>query len=110
MNRKQIALSVILADFVALTAYAVYHYGYTAFLTMMTANAITVQVGIDLILALSMVTIWMVRDARARGWSPLPYVLLTLTLGSIGPMLYFIRRLGTEPATEPHFAAHPARG
>ena len=31
MNAKQIGLSVLLADFLALTAYAVYQYGYIGF-------------------------------------------------------------------------------
>lgn len=38
----------------------------------------------------------MVRDARARGVSAVPYVLLTLALGSAGPLVYLIRRLASD--------------
>jgi hypothetical protein len=105
MNAKQIGLSLVLADFVALTGYAVYHYGYGAFLELPFTNAIAAQVCIDLVIALSFVVVWMWRDARARGVSPIPYVVITLFLGSIGPLVYLIRR----EATEPHPAAVPAR-
>ena len=35
---------------------------------------------------------WLVGDARARGRSPWPWVLLTLFTGSIGPLLYLSLR------------------
>jgi hypothetical protein len=95
MNAKQIGLSVLLADFLALTAYAVYQYGYIGFFAMMTANAVTITALADLLIALSLIVAWMVRDARARGVSPVPYVLLTLALGSVGPLAYLIRRLAS---------------
>jgi len=97
MNGKQIGLSLVLADFVALTGYAVYHYGYLAFFDFHAVNAIQVQIFVDLILALSMVMAWMWRDARTRGISPIPYMVMTLFLGSIGPLVYLIRREATEP-------------
>ena len=100
MNLKQIVTGLVLADFVALTAYAVWQHGYLAFLDVAAMNAITVQVSVDLVIALSLVTLWMWNDARARGVSPLPYVVVTLFLGSIGPLLYLFRRFGDEPAHE----------
>jgi len=100
MNAKQIGLSLVLADFVALTAYAVYHYGYLAFFELHTFNAIGVQIFVDLVIALCVVLGWMVRDAKARGIAVAPYVVLTLTLGSIGPLLYLIRREATVTQTE----------
>lgn len=98
MNAKQIGLAFVLADFVALTGYAVYHYGYLAFFDLHAANAIQIQIFVDLIIALTFVMIWMWRDASARGISPIPYVVLTLLLGSIGPLAYMIRREATEPS------------
>src|SRR6185295_13688302 len=96
MNRTQIGLSVLLADFVGLTAYAVYQCGYVGFFQLMTANAATITAFVDLCIALSLVMAWMVRDAREHGRSAFPYVLLTLTLGSVGPLLYLIRRASSE--------------
>lgn len=92
MNVKLIGLIFLLVDFVALTAYAVYHHGFLAFFDLHAASAIQVQIFIDLVIALSFVIAWMWRDARARGLSPLPYIALTLVLGSIGPLIYAIRR------------------
>ncbi len=97
MNKKQIALSLVLADFVALTAYAVYHYSYMGFFEVIFANAVSLQIFVDLVVALAFVMVWMWRDARQRGIAAAPYILLTLGLGSIGPLLYLIRIAGDEP-------------
>src|SRR5262249_44102161 len=108
MNGKQIGLSLVLADFVLLTGYAVYHYGYLAFFDVHALNAIQLQIFVDLIIALTMVLVWMWRDARARGLSPVPYAVITLFLGSIGPLIYLIRREATEapPVGKPVAVAH----
>ena len=52
------------------------------------------QVSLDLVISISLVSLWMIRDARERGVSVVPYLLVTLTLGSIGPLLYLFRRAG----------------
>jgi hypothetical protein len=96
MNAKQIGITVALVDFLALNAYVVYHYGYIGFFEMMMANAATVAVFVDLVIALTLITVWMWRDAKQRGVSPIPYTLLTLALGSAGPLAYLIRRAGGE--------------
>ena len=111
MNWKRLGLMVLLADFAALTAYAVYHHGYLAFFQFGAMNAIQVQIFTDLVIALSLFLVWMVPDARARGIAPIPYVVLTLTLGSIGALLYLLRRLGGEHAEASDLAgAHVAAG
>jgi hypothetical protein len=104
MNAKQIGLSVLLADFVALTAYALYQYGYVGFFEAAFANAVGIQLMTDLVIALSLFAIWMIRDARERDISPFPYLALVLTLGSIGALAYLIRR---EWKPQPH-AMHAA--
>ena len=56
----------------------------------------------DLVIALSLILIWMVPDARARGLRTWPWVLITLTFGAAGPLGYLIRRelAGAERAEE----------
>lgn len=79
----------------------------------MLANAATLQVFADLGIALGLVMVWMWQDARQQGISPLPFVALTLGLGSVGPLLYLIRRFGQDAVVAPHSVvptrAHAAR-
>ncbi|MEO6028844.1 MAG: DUF2834 domain-containing protein [Candidatus Binatia bacterium] len=102
MNKKQIALAVVLADFTAFTVYVLAQTGIVGFFELAHGNLASVQVLIDLVIALSLVMVWMWRDARQHDISPIPYVLLTLGLGSIGPLLYLVRRLGRETVAVPH--------
>jgi len=92
MNWKLVGLWVVLADFTALTAFAVWQFGIVGLFDAAFANVATITVFADLVISLSLVMIWMTGDARQRGASALPYVVTTLLLGSIGPLLYLIRR------------------
>jgi hypothetical protein len=91
MSKKRWLLAFVLADFSALNVYVLSHYGFTGFYEMVTANAATVLALVDLTIALSLIVAWMWNDARDRGLSPLPYVVLTLLFGSIGPLVYLLR-------------------
>jgi hypothetical protein len=104
MNRKQIVLAVVLADFAVLTAYAVWQTGYVGLFELALSSWGAAQIFFDLLIALTLVLTWMMRDARERGISFLPYLLLTLALGSIGPLVYLIRR--ESRATVPAGLAH----
>lgn len=97
MNKKQIGLSLVLADFLALTAYAVYQHGYIGFFEAVLSDAVGMTVFADLLIALTLALVWMWRDAQQRGIAVAPYVLLTLALGSVGPLLYLIRIAGAAP-------------
>jgi len=97
VNAKQLGLELVLIGFVVFTLYAVYHHGYVGIFAQGLANSATIQVFLDLTIALGLVLLWLWQDARKQGISPLPYVILTLTLGSIGPLLYLIRRFGKDP-------------
>ncbi len=100
MSWKKIVLGVVLADFAALSAWVVYQVGYVGFFTSLLSTPAGIACAVDLVIALALVAIWMVRDARARGVSPLPYLILTATFGSVGPLLYLLRRPESE-TTEP---------
>lgn len=98
MKATQVCLEIVLLGFAGLTGYAVYEYGYVGFFATLLSNVVGLTVAVDLIIALSLVLVWMVRDARAQGMSVLPYALLTFGFGSVGPLLYLLRRRGVERA------------
>lgn len=103
MNAKQLGLGFVLADFSALVGYAVYHYGYVGCFEAMTANAATLAFLADLVIALGLVSLWVMQDARSRGESGLPWVMLTAVLGSPGALLYLIRREArSRTVSRPH--------
>lgn len=56
------------------------------------------QVFWDLVIVATLAIAWMIRDARARGTNPWPFVLLTLVAGSFGPLFYLIVRELQSPA------------
>lgn len=96
MSWKRLGIGLLLAAFAALNAWVVYEHGYVGFFEQVLANSATVAVLVDLTIALGLVTVWLWGDARDRGVSPLPYVLLTAVFGSVGPLLYLFRREGDE--------------
>jgi hypothetical protein len=105
MKTKTTLIALVLVTFAAATAYAVHQHGYLGFFDLVLANSATQVVLFDLCIALTMVCVWMWRDARDEGLSPLPYLGLTLLLGSIGPLLYLLRRdvLDARWQREPRF-------
>lgn len=105
MNWKLVGLWIVLTDFAAFSAYAVWQYGYAGLFDAAFANLASAQIFADLVIALSLIMVWMVGDARQRSTSALPYVITTLLLGSIGPLLYLIRR---ERSAAARAAAVPA--
>jgi hypothetical protein len=64
---------------------------------------------VDLVIALTLVMVWMGDDAEQRKVSALPYLVITLALGSVGPLLYLIRRLGVVTERDTSLAPHAVR-
>ena len=87
---RRIVLGIVLASFTALTAYAIEQHGLAGSLALCFANAATTALFADASIALGLLMMWMWDDARAQGRSWLPYALLTLVLGSVGPLLYLL--------------------
>jgi len=101
MNRTVLLLGIVLVDFLGLTGWALYHHGYVGLFEAAVASPAGIQVFFDLVIALSLFTIWMWRDARERGITVFPFMVLVGTLGSIGALAYLLRReLGRERIAE----------
>lgn len=87
MNRR-IASIVLLIPFLALTAWALMNGGIMGILnTHQTPGG--AQVFVDLIISLVLLMTFLVPHARANGRNPWIWVVLTVGLGSIAPLLYF---------------------
>jgi len=98
MTARKIGIGIVLLAFSDLTAYALYQHSVTDVVRLEMANSVTITAFADLVIALSLIIAWMWQDARERGVSVIPYVLLTLGFGSVGPLLYLLRRDATRSA------------
>jgi hypothetical protein len=107
MSGKKIVLFLVLADFLAISAWAVSKVGVVGLFTGTIESPAAIVGLADLVICLGLICTWMVRDARARGVSALPYLILTPFLGSAAALLYLLRR--PDGATEPTAAATPIR-
>ena len=100
MNLERIVPAVLLVGFSALTAEVVVRDGYTGWLRVAFENRSAGLLLVDLTIALSLVIGWMVRDARARNATWWPFALLTVLLGSVGPLAYLVLRPSARSASD----------
>jgi hypothetical protein len=92
-------LTIVLLLFSALTAAALWHSGgLSGIVSWHVKSWGGAQVLTDLVIALSLFMVWMWRDAKASGRNAWPWLIATLTLGSIGPLLYLLTRRVKETA------------
>lgn len=105
MNGKQTLLLAVLVMFGTASAYVALGFGLEGMWVLMTDNGVVRLLVADLAIALTLVSAWMWNDARDRGISPIPYVVLTLLTGSVGPLLYLIRRERVTPLDRATVAA-----
>jgi hypothetical protein len=78
--------------FGALTAVALWNHGYWGIIAPHFQSFGAAQVLADLVIALSIVMVWIWKDAKANARNPWPWFLVTLALGSFGPLMYLLTR------------------
>lgn len=88
MPKRRLIALVLLVPFTALSLYALAEVGYVGIFDYQRHSPAGWQVFADLVVALLLVFVWLVPDARARGRNPWPWLVATLFLGSFGPLLY----------------------
>ncbi len=86
----------LLIPFGLITAYALAQVGYVGIITYALDGPAGWQVFADLVVALLLVLGWLVRDARGKGRNPWPWIVVTLALGSFGPLLYLVTAKGGQ--------------
>ena len=87
-------LLIITAAFTLFTAAIVAHTGLAGFYRALLDSPAAWQLLMDITIALGLVLAWIWQDAKRSGRAFWPWVPLTLALGSIGPLLYLLRRPG----------------
>ena len=90
MQRTLITITLLL--FGALTVMAMQEVGYIGIFMSPLQSLAGMQIFIDLVIALSLVMVWLWRDAQATGRNAWPWLLATLMLGSFGPLLYLLTK------------------
>src|SRR5687768_6558872 len=94
-RRAQMRKGPIALVFVPFTIYSVWvaaSHGPLGFLEVAGREPWAMQMLLDLCIALFVVTVLVIRDARAQGRNPWPYVVATALVGSIAPMVYALTR------------------
>jgi len=73
----------------------------TSWLPWLATSPWGAQVSLDFVLAMVVVSGFILQDARERGVNGVPWVVATLTTGSFGPLAYLMARAWQEqPATD----------
>ena len=92
MSVRLIVLLLVVATFGVLTVLALMDVGYTGIIEPHFRSWGGAQVFFDLVIVATLACLWMINDARERGLSVWPFILITLVAGSFGPLLYLINR------------------
>ncbi len=88
MSRKTLAI-VLLVPFLLLTAYAVWDVGAVGIFVYQLQSSAGWQVFADLVISLVLVLTYLIPQARRDGRNPWPWVVATLFVGVISPLLYY---------------------
>ena len=95
MNREKMRILAIalLIPFTLLTAVAVAEYGAIGIFLHALETSAGAQVLVDVAIAMVLILCWLIPDAKTQNRNPWPWVVITLTTASFGPLLY----LATQP-------------
>lgn len=92
MSKTRVLAGLVLVPFTLYSTWVTYDRGYVPFFTLPWSDSIWTQEFLDLCIALTMVSSWMLVDARRRGATVWPYLVATPLLGSIAPLTYLLLR------------------
>ena len=88
---NKVLLSAVLIPFSALTVYTMVHYGgLTDWLLFYTRDPASWHIFADLVITMCLLLVFMRRDADTTGRPFWPWAIFSLTVGSFGPLFYFL--------------------
>ena len=83
---------IVLILFGILTAVAIWTEGIVGIFATAVRSWGSLQIFIDLAIALTLILVWMYRDMKAKGRNPWPWVIATLAVGAFAPLVYLLVR------------------
>ena len=89
---RQALLVIVLVSFGAFTAVALAVDGFVGIFHAVTFNLVSIQIFVDLVLAIGLIDIWVHGDARSRGRNPWPWLAASLLTGMFAPLIYLLVR------------------
>ena len=101
MSARFAFLLLVIAAFGVLSTLALMDVGYFGILAPHFRSWGEAQVLADLVILGVLACIWMTRDAPSHGLAAWPFVLMTLVLGSFGPLTYLVVRELRSRAASP---------
>jgi hypothetical protein len=90
MSRHKIILAIVLLVFGIQGFYVMGQVGYWGIWVNNLNHPAGQQVFADLLISLSLVMVWLWHDAKATGRNVWPWIIVTLVLGSFGPLVYLL--------------------
>lgn len=87
---QRMLLWATLLGFGALTGVAIAQDGLLGIFKSITGSYGSLQIFVDLVIALVLIMVWMWHDAQKNGRRIWPWLLLTLAAGAFGPLLYLL--------------------
>lgn len=91
-RRQDILLVIVFIGFAALTTSAVIEHGLLGIFIQATETWGGLQIWVDLVITSVLVLFWIRYDAKLTGRALWPWVVLTLSFGVFGPLLYLLTR------------------
>lgn len=87
---------IALVPFTILTAIAVWVEGLAGIFTSIVSSWGSLQIYVDLVIALTFIVVWMYRDMKGQGRNPWPWIIATLAVGAFSPLIYLLVRDSDE--------------
>lgn len=92
MTLRKFLLWFLLIDFALFSAWVMWEVGYLGIWQAGFTSPGSMQILADLGVACLLIMSWIFADARARGLNPWPWMVATLAIGSLAPLLYLLIR------------------
>jgi hypothetical protein len=92
MMKLRLLLALILVLFGGLTVITLWNDGVLGIFSSIVHSYGSLQIYVDLVIAASLINVWIWHDAKEYGRNPWGWIIATLVVGSFSPLVYLLFR------------------